>query len=101
MTDRVPPTINVAPQSKRSRFPLAVLSIFLILLGVGLYLAWPAIEGGLNRPEFSPQLGETGLTESMNVHSQQQSNSDTQETTNTNVVAVSYTHLTLPTIYSV
>ncbi|MBJ26667.1 MAG: hypothetical protein CL567_03290 [Alphaproteobacteria bacterium] len=100
MTDRVPPTINVAPQSKRSRFPLAVLSIFLILLGVGLYLAWPAIEGGLNRPEFSPQLGETGLTESMNVHSQQQSNSDTQETTNTNVVENNKSNLKFDSVLS-
>ena len=80
MTNREPPTIDAIPKLKRRRFPLAILCIFLILLGTGIYLAWPAIEGGLSRPKFSPQEQEESLGNSSSEITKKVLSSNVKET---------------------
>ena len=55
MTDHEPPTIDAEPIRPRRRRPWAALAALVVLVAVGLYVAWPAIEGGINRPDFGPE----------------------------------------------
>lgn len=54
MTDHEPPTIDAEPVRPLRRRPWAALGVLLVLVGIGLYVAWPAIEGGFNEPDFAP-----------------------------------------------
>tara|TARA_B100000945_G_C20361664_1_gene587484 strand:- start:114 stop:1355 length:1242 start_codon:yes stop_codon:yes gene_type:complete len=63
MNEQGPPTIDVEPNRSRRKFPLVALCLLLILVGIALYVSWPSIEGGVSRPEFSPESVPSALNE--------------------------------------
>tara|TARA_Y100001970_G_scaffold294364_1_gene451627 strand:- start:46684 stop:47925 length:1242 start_codon:yes stop_codon:yes gene_type:complete len=79
MNEQGPPTIDVEPNRSRRKFPLVALCLLLILVGIALYVSWPSIEGGVSRPEFSPE----SLPSALNEKTDSQNNADKENISTT------------------
>jgi len=64
MSKQEPPVIDVQPVRLRRRLPWGVIGVILAMVGIGLYVAWPAIEGGFTQPEFTQAADNANLAKS-------------------------------------
>jgi len=64
MSKREPPVIDVQPTRMRRRTPWGVIGVILVMVGIGLYVAWPAIDGGFTTPEFTQASDNANLAKS-------------------------------------